>query len=66
MTTRAIDNVVRDMNRTEEQARDMIARAVPRGTLIRPDEVAGTVAWLCSPEATGISGQAITIAAGEI
>jgi NAD(P)-dependent dehydrogenase (short-subunit alcohol dehydrogenase family) len=66
MTARAIDNVVRDMDRTEEQAREMIARAVPRGTLIRPDEVAGTVAWLCSPDATGISGQAITIAAGEI
>jgi NAD(P)-dependent dehydrogenase (short-subunit alcohol dehydrogenase family) len=39
---------------------------VPRGTLIRPAEVAGTVAWLCSADATGISGQAITVAAGEI
>ena len=66
MTSRAVHNVVRDMDRTEEQAREMIARAVPRGTLIRPEEVASAVAWLCSPGATGISGQAITIAGGEI
>lgn len=66
MTTRAIHNVARDMDRTDEQARGMIARAIPRGTLIRPEEVASTVAWLCSPDATGISGQAITIAGGEV
>jgi NAD(P)-dependent dehydrogenase (short-subunit alcohol dehydrogenase family) len=66
MTTRAVHNVARDMDRSTEDARAMIARAIPRGTLIRPDEVASAVAWLCSPAATGISGQAITIAGGEI
>lgn len=66
MTTRAVDNVARDLDRSAEEARTMIARAIPRGTLIRPDEVASAVAWLCSPAATGISGQAITIAGGEI
>ena len=66
MTSRAVHNVVRDMDRTEEEARALIARSVPRGTLIQPAEVATAVAWLCSPAATGVSGQAIPIAAGEI
>ncbi|HSJ30703.1 MAG TPA: SDR family NAD(P)-dependent oxidoreductase [Longimicrobiales bacterium] len=66
MAARAVSNVVRDMDRTEDEARALIARSVPRGTLITPAEVAGAVAWLCSPGATGISGQAITIAGGEI
>jgi NAD(P)-dependent dehydrogenase (short-subunit alcohol dehydrogenase family) len=66
MTSRAVHNVVRDMDRSEEEARTMIARSVPRGTLIQPVEVASAVAWLCSPDATGISGQAVTIAGGDI
>lgn len=66
MTQRAVHNVVRDMDRSEEEARALIARSVPRGTLIRPEEVASAVAWLCSPDATGISGQAVTIAGGDI
>jgi NAD(P)-dependent dehydrogenase (short-subunit alcohol dehydrogenase family) len=66
MAARAIRDVVRDMDRSEEEARALIARSVPRGTLITPAEVAGTVGWLCSPSATGISGQTITIAGGEI
>lgn len=66
MAARAVSNVVRDMKRTEDEARAMIARSVPRGRLITPDEVAATVGWLCSPDATGINGQAITVAGGEI
>ncbi|MBR9988844.1 MAG: SDR family oxidoreductase [Gemmatimonadetes bacterium] len=66
MATRAVQNVVRDMERTEDEARALIARSIPRGTLIEPAEVASAVGWLCSPAATGISGQALTIAGGEI
>lgn len=66
MAARAVSNVVRDMDRTEDEARALIARSVPRGSLITPAEVAGAVGWLCSPHATGVNGQAITIAGGEI
>ena len=66
MAKRAVDNVVRDMDRTEDEARALLARAIRRGSLITPAEVAGTVAWLCTPAASGINGQAITIAGGEI
>lgn len=48
-----------------EVVREMI-RTNPQGRLIRPEEVAETVAWLCGPETDSITGQAIPIAGGEI
>lgn len=51
--------------RTQEEARTMMLRTLPRGTFITPDEVAATVSWLCSPAAAAINGQAIVLAGGE-
>jgi enoyl-[acyl-carrier-protein] reductase (NADH) len=34
--------------------------------LITREEVAHTVAWLCSPGASAITGQALAVAAGEV
>ena len=65
MAERAAQAVARDMKRDEEEARAMIARTIPRGRLIEPREVAGTVLWLCSPDASGVHGQAITVAGGD-
>lgn len=66
MTERAVANIVRDLGSSEEEAKRMIARSNRRGTLIEPGEVASAVLWLCSPDATGVSGQAIVVAGGEI
>jgi NAD(P)-dependent dehydrogenase (short-subunit alcohol dehydrogenase family) len=65
MAERAAQAVARDLQRDELEARAMIARTVPRGRLIEPREVAGTVLWLCSPDASGVNGQAITVAGGD-
>jgi NAD(P)-dependent dehydrogenase (short-subunit alcohol dehydrogenase family) len=66
MAARAVQTVVRDMQRGEEEAAAMIARSNPLGRLIRPEEVAGAVVWLCSPEAAAMTGQAIAVAGGEV
>lgn len=51
---------------THDEARAMVTRVIPRGTLTSPKEVASTVLWLCSPDASGITGQAIVVSGGEI
>ncbi len=38
----------------------------PQRRLVDPDEVAETVAWVVSPGAASINGQAIAVAGGEV
>jgi NAD(P)-dependent dehydrogenase (short-subunit alcohol dehydrogenase family) len=52
--------------RSEADARAELARANPQGRLIRPEEVADAVAFLCRPESGAITGQAIVVAGGEV
>ena len=52
--------------RSAQDAEALIAKSNPRGTLIQPEEVATVVAWLCSPAARSVSGQAIVVAGGDV
>ena len=66
MAKQAVDNLVAARGVTPEEALQMLTRANPRGVLIRPEEVAAAVGWLCSPEASAITGVSMPIAGGEV
>ncbi len=66
MLATAVANVMDSRNVSADEARALLARPSPRRTLITPEEVADTVVWLCSPNASAITGQAIAVAAGEV
>jgi NAD(P)-dependent dehydrogenase (short-subunit alcohol dehydrogenase family) len=62
----SIERIVAKTGRSEDDARRELLRANPQGRFIEPKEVAGTVLWLCSPDARSITGQAISISGGEV
>lgn len=62
----SIDNIMKKTGRTRGQAIAELAKHNPQGRLITPQEVANAVLWLCSENASAITGQAIAIAGGEI
>ncbi len=62
----AIENIIAKTGRTAEQARAELASRNPQKRLIRPEEVANTVTWLCLPASDGITGQSIAVAGGEL
>lgn len=52
--------------RDEDNARASLAKFNPQGRLIDPAEVANAVLWLCLPESRSVTGQALSVAGGEI
>ena len=64
MTTRTVENIVAKTGRTPEEARSELGAMTPLGRLLEPDEVAAAVAFLASPEAAAINGQALVLDGG--
>lgn len=58
-----VDTEMTRRNLTAEQMR-RFEEATPIGRLVRPREVANTVAWLCSAESSGVNGQSIAVDGG--
>lgn len=62
----AIANLMNALGKSSDEARAMLLSSNPQGRLIRPDEVASAVTWLCSPAAAAVNGIAFPIAGGEL
>jgi NAD(P)-dependent dehydrogenase (short-subunit alcohol dehydrogenase family) len=59
MAWRGLDLLAGEIGGTREDAYREAMRQVPLGRMGQPEDIAGTVAWLLSPAARGITGQAI-------
>ncbi|HZS56920.1 MAG TPA: SDR family NAD(P)-dependent oxidoreductase [Bryobacteraceae bacterium] len=66
MVRDALTNIVFRTGRTHEQALAELTARNPQKRLVTPEEVANAVAWLCLPGSEAITGQAITVAGGEV
>jgi NAD(P)-dependent dehydrogenase (short-subunit alcohol dehydrogenase family) len=62
----AIDVIVGKTGREAAQVRTEIESTSPMGRLITTDEVAETVAWLCLPSSSAITGQSIVVSGGSV
>jgi len=66
LVARTVRNIVARTGRSEAEAHAALTRFNPQHRLIRPEEVAHTVAWLCLPGSESITGQTIAVAGGEV
>ncbi len=66
MTRESVANIVQKTGRTAEAALAELVARNPQKRLVKPEEVANAVAWLCLPGSEAVTGQAIVIAGGEV
>lgn len=66
IVTQSIDKIVAATGRSKDEALADLVKSNPQGRLIEPGEVAEAVVWLCRQESSSITGQAISVAGGEV
>jgi NAD(P)-dependent dehydrogenase (short-subunit alcohol dehydrogenase family) len=66
LVRRAAATIARETQRNEADATAALARHNPQHRLVRPEEVAEAVAFLCRDDASAMTGQSIAVAGGEV
>jgi 3-hydroxybutyrate dehydrogenase len=66
MTEESVRRIAEKTARSREDALAALLKDVPLKRLVRPDEVAAAVLYLCSAEAAAVNGATLAIAGGEI
>ena len=66
LTKNTLANIMAKTGKSEADARAALTVHNPQGRLIRPEEVANAVVWLCVPGSESVTGQAVTVAGGEV
>lgn len=62
----AVAKIAAKTGRSEAEALETLVATNPQRRLIRPEEIAHTVTWLCRPGTESVTGQSIVIAGGEV
>lgn len=62
----SLERIMATTGRDRDAALASLVRHNPQGRLVRPDEVADAVSWLCGASAGAVTGQVITVAGGEL
>ncbi len=66
LVSNSIERIVEKTGRDYASVLAEMVSGNPQKRLIRPAELADTVMWMCGPNSGAITGQAITVAGGEI
>jgi 3-hydroxybutyrate dehydrogenase len=66
LTHESLQRITEKTGRSHDDALAALLKDVPIGRLVRPNEVAAAVCYLCSAEAAAVSGATLTIAGAEI
>lgn len=62
----AVKNIRSKTGRSESEARETLVSFNPQLRLVKPEEVANAVLWLCAPGSESVTGQSIAVAGGEV